>query len=610
MLRACRSRGCTVTEIESHPHELWQKKNFGVYHTSQGRRLPNHLAGLASPDEQDENLRRFEEKEPVRRIEHAPFKPVESIIHGARAYNGQMGLGDPHAIDYSKVRTDTDRVKQIGRAYDSLPEHDTRAVSHFQAMRHEVGAQYDHLTNRMGIKVHPVDYDPYKNVHEMTRDVRDNKQLKVLKTAVTGSHPFFSDAENDKFRAVHDAFGHAATGRGFDAHGEEAAYLAHSHMFSPHARPAMTSETRGQNASLHLNGDFGPQRVAVLPRHVMDVPILGHGGPVDLSRSRSAQRVEAADWDEYRRLQDAQNRRYERAGVGGGREEHDNYFGRGEFAGSGTEEKLNPKKWMQWSRQPTFDDLPQHEQEWHQGHQLGESHGQDADHADFDSVDSHIQRSSHPEHFYDGYVQGLHSMLNHNDNRVAVRHGWAGPGRHELARLLAEDMPTMVRTAHDSGDSETVYHCPFCGSGQVIARNDGTIECEFCQACFTVQVQPQYPAFPQTINGMPVNVPGMGPQFPGEDPDGADAGQDAGQVGGQMPPGVGDAPPTDGPAQPGDDEDQPEDDGKDEGNPFAKKSMLYRTAQGKWLTEEQYLKHLAFATTHDRVTLAARIRRE
>jgi hypothetical protein len=40
----------------------------------------------------------------------------------------------------------------------------------------------------------------------------------------------------------------------------------------------------------------------------------------------------------------------------------------------------------------------------------------------------------------------------------------------------------MQKQAHDSGDGETIYHCPFCGSGQVIARSDKTIECEFCFA--------------------------------------------------------------------------------------------------------------------------------
>lgn len=186
--------------------------------------------------------------------------------------------------------------------------------------------------------------------------------------------------------------------------------------------------------------------------------------------------------------------------------------------------------------------------------------------------------------------------------RFATRLGYTGPGlgsrTASFARQISEDMPNIVRMAHDSGDAEVVFHCPFCGSGQVLARNDGTIECEFCQACFTVQVQPQYPAFPQTINGVPIQVPGMGPQWDGmnegvapEQPMPGEEGDDEGGF-------------------PGDeDEEAPEEeDGGGDENPFAKKS--FRTATGALLTEEQFLRHVAFATTHNRDALIQQLRQE
>lgn len=187
--------------------------------------------------------------------------------------------------------------------------------------------------------------------------------------------------------------------------------------------------------------------------------------------------------------------------------------------------------------------------------------------------------------------------------RFAVRVGYNGPsqqGMRRIARQISEDMPDIVKMAHDSGDAEVIFHCPFCGSGQVVARNDGTVECEFCQACFTVQVQPQYPAFPQTINGVPVNVPGMGPQFPGmEPPPGAP---------GMAVPGPDDQD-ADGVPDEGEAEDPAE--GDDGGNPFAKSSsMLYRTASGAWLNEDQYVRHLALATTHKREALIQTMREE
>jgi hypothetical protein len=62
---------------------------------------------------------------------------------------------------------------------------------------------------------------------------------------------------NDAFRAVHDVFGHFAPGNPFfRAPGEERAWLAHSRMYSPEARGAMTTETRGQNSWVNY-GPYG-----------------------------------------------------------------------------------------------------------------------------------------------------------------------------------------------------------------------------------------------------------------------------------------------------------------------------------------------------------------
>jgi hypothetical protein len=60
---------------------------------------------------------------------------------------------------------------------------------------------------------------------------------------------------NDAFRIVHDLYGHYGPGNPFfRAPGEERAFKLHSRMYSPEARPAMASETRGQNSWLN----FGP----------------------------------------------------------------------------------------------------------------------------------------------------------------------------------------------------------------------------------------------------------------------------------------------------------------------------------------------------------------
>ena len=182
----------------------------------------------------------------------------------------------------------------------------------------------------------------------------------------------------------------------------------------------------------------------------------------------------------------------------------------------------------------------------------------------------------------------------------------------------------IKKQAHDSGDGETIYHCPFCGSGQVIARSDRTIECEFCHTCFTVQVQPQFSAFPQTINGMPVDVPGM-PGQSGVDPmtglppmgdpmGGGETNPDGSPMmdpmgGGAVPPGAeGEDPEAEGEDPESEDGGNPfakKDKKKDGGNPFT--SSLH-VKSGRQVAVEDYLAHLAIMHTPNRERTLAMIR--
>lgn len=165
----------------------------------------------------------------------------------------------------------------------------------------------------------------------------------------------------------------------------------------------------------------------------------------------------------------------------------------------------------------------------------------------------------------------------------------------------------MRKHAHDSGDGQTIYHCPFCGSGQVIARSDRTIECQFCHVCFTVQVQPQFPAFPQTINGQPVQVPGMPGQIGTDQGMGMDPMADpAAQPG--MDPGA----PVDPSAVDAEGE-VPEDDSEEESDdapPWAKESSLFITDRGHALPADEFARHLAIKHAEDPKAMAAQIKRE
>jgi len=210
-----------------------------------------------------------------------------------------QGVANDYARQYgfAPIKHDTyhtvneQQAGSIADAYDALPVDDSSnpaVIEAYESLAKEVDAQYAFAVER-GMQFIPwtSEGQPYATSKEMADDVRDNNRLYFF----TGGepHPFLSKVDaatgltyNDKFRAIHDYFGHAAGGYGFGARGEENAWAIHSQMFSEPARKAMTTETRGQNSWVNFgrqNYDaqgnylnipaadrpFATQKVALLP---------------------------------------------------------------------------------------------------------------------------------------------------------------------------------------------------------------------------------------------------------------------------------------------------------------------------------------------------------
>jgi hypothetical protein len=183
-----------------------------------------------------------------------------NLSTAANNYAASLGLIRPNRIQHALVNYS--QARNIAQEYEAAPEFDKSAVPAFKKFGEETERQFDFLTRPksrggLGINVEVSEDDPYKRARDMMEDIRHNARLRVLSTASTGGHPYLTNDQNNMFRAVHDAFGHAATGRGFDPHGEEAAYRSHVSMFTPLARDAMTTETRGQNSALNFGSDPG-----------------------------------------------------------------------------------------------------------------------------------------------------------------------------------------------------------------------------------------------------------------------------------------------------------------------------------------------------------------
>jgi hypothetical protein len=197
-------------------------------------------------------------------FKHSKAKPVAFLEAGRKRWIAEHHLPG-ETVDFQKVTADPDLAKKVSAHYNALPSYDKKAEPAYRALADEIDKQYEFLTKKLGVKVTVTDKDPYHNVDELIADLNNHK-MSVLSTKSTGGHPIFTNEQNDRFRAVHDAFAHAGTGRGFDRNGEEAAFQAHyGMMHTDLARQALATETRGQNSVLITTGKFPEQKVAVLP---------------------------------------------------------------------------------------------------------------------------------------------------------------------------------------------------------------------------------------------------------------------------------------------------------------------------------------------------------
>ena len=221
-------------------------------------------------------------------------EPNPQAITTAKAYAKKIG------VDYNEntelVQVDVENAKHIAQAYEKMDnDPDNPEVREaYKQLGQEVEAQYKALP----VKVEFTKDDPYKSSNEMMNDVKENNRLKVF----TGgeSHPLLGQKDvhgislNDKFRAIHDYFGHASRGIGFGANGEENAWIEHSKLFSPLAQRAMTTETRGQNSwfnfsSTNINKpiserSFAEQKVGILPDEFLPPSARRSSNPTDTTK--------------------------------------------------------------------------------------------------------------------------------------------------------------------------------------------------------------------------------------------------------------------------------------------------------------------------------------
>ena len=208
------------------------------------------------------------------------FGPFQPARQAAEDYMAGAGLEYDPPTTYEKV--DRERATRIADEYERMPHapNDPEVREAYRAMIDETLAQYEAIkATGLVVEPNPPNTDPYGNPRNAILDVVENNHMWFFPTNEGFGGDAVSDVDvaenplleetgevingyrmtaNDVFRVVHDYFGHIKEGNGFRAGGEENAWRAHSAMYSPKARRAMTSETRGQNSWVNYgpHGEF------------------------------------------------------------------------------------------------------------------------------------------------------------------------------------------------------------------------------------------------------------------------------------------------------------------------------------------------------------------
>jgi hypothetical protein len=220
----------------------------------------------------------------------------------ALAYAQSKGLKLNHDLPVHKVNVE--RAKKIADAYHNMPHNPDHpeVKASYDALINETLEQFKFLKSN-GLKFSQIEKgmdNPYKSGSSALRqDLNDNHHLWYFPTdqgfgsgEETSNHPMLRETDehhngkkllaNDVFRIVHDYFGHSKEGHTFGPHGEDNAWKTHMQMYSPLARKALTTETRGQNSWVNygphgdknrkdpVNTTYADQKAGLLPDWAME----------------------------------------------------------------------------------------------------------------------------------------------------------------------------------------------------------------------------------------------------------------------------------------------------------------------------------------------------
>ena len=135
-------------------------------------------------------------------------------------------------------------AERVTEWFTQAPAAPTEAVrSSYAALARETARLYGVVQHDLGVRVFYTrsEDEPYDSAANLCSDLREHGSMTL---ACDEPHPLLGDGY-DQLRVVHDVFGHAALGLGFDLQSEYATWLQCRTLFSAEARPAAFCELVG-----------------------------------------------------------------------------------------------------------------------------------------------------------------------------------------------------------------------------------------------------------------------------------------------------------------------------------------------------------------------------
>jgi len=139
----------------------------------------------------------------------------------------------------------------------------------YGALERETARLFEIIRRDLGIRVRHVHDDPYASAAELCADLRRNRSMLLRTIACDAPHPLLADRVVDQLRVVHDVFGHAALGLGFDLQSEYATWLQCRTLFSANARGAAFCELVGAVTAYVTTGEKPALRADLPPAELL-----------------------------------------------------------------------------------------------------------------------------------------------------------------------------------------------------------------------------------------------------------------------------------------------------------------------------------------------------